>query len=347
MRLSAADRALLDAQFPAGILLRVPRAQRHPHTDATGEVVVVMGMPGAGKSTAAQEYVARGFRRLNRDEAGGRLSALVRDLDAGLVAGQRHWVLDNTYAARAARNEVIECAWTYGLPVRCVFLDTTLADAQINAVTRLLEAHGRLPSPDELRAQGKTDHRYFGPDAQFRYERTFEPPVMDEGFSHIEQRAFVRRVQPEFTRKALMLEYDDVLCTSAGGAPAVRDVDDVRLSTERRAVLAHYAAQGWVLCALAWRPDADPLQLHSMFEKTRELLGLEIDIAYCPHPAGPPVCWCRKPLPGLVLEFAQTHRLALGQSIMVGRAPADRTLAQRLRMTYHDAPEFFGKSTRP
>jgi hypothetical protein len=300
-----------------------------------------MGMPGAGKSTVAQEYVAHGFLRLNRDETGGRLSDLVRDLDAGLAAGQHAWVLDNTYAARAARNEVIECAWKHNLPVRCVFLDTTLADAQINAVTRLIDAHGRLPSPEELRANGKTDHRYFGPDAQFRYERQLEPPVMEEGFRDIERREFVRRVQPELTRRAVILEYDDVLCTSASGAPAVLDAEDVVIPAQRRALLAHYAAQGWALFALAWRPDAESNQVLTLFERTRQLLGLDIDIAYCPHPAGPPVCWCRKPLPGLVLEFVQRQQVVLSQSIMVGRSPADRTLAERLGLTYHDAAEFF------
>ena len=43
---------------------------------AGAEVVVVMGIPGAGKSRVAEEYVARGYVRLNRDERGGTLRAL-------------------------------------------------------------------------------------------------------------------------------------------------------------------------------------------------------------------------------------------------------------------------------
>ena len=30
-----------------------------------------------------------------------------------------------------------------------------------------------------------------------------------------------------------------------------------------------------------------------------ELAGFPIDVEYCPHPAGPPTCCCRMPLPGL------------------------------------------------
>jgi adenylate kinase family enzyme len=33
--------------------------------------VIVMGIPGAGKSRIADEHVARGYLRLNRDERGG------------------------------------------------------------------------------------------------------------------------------------------------------------------------------------------------------------------------------------------------------------------------------------
>ncbi len=77
------------------------------------------------------------------------------------------------------------------------------------------------------------------------------------------------------------------------------------------------------------------------FERARELLGLEIDFGYCPHAVGPPVCWCRKPLPGLVLEFAARRGIAVEECLLVGKGPADRTLAERLGATYRDGAEFF------
>ena len=107
----------------------------------------------------------------------------MRELDAGLSSGTRRWVLDNTYPSRRSRNEVIECAWQHGVPVRCVWVSTAVADAQINAIARMIEVHGSLPSPEVIRERGKDDPRYLGPDAQFRYERTVEPPVADEGFT--------------------------------------------------------------------------------------------------------------------------------------------------------------------
>jgi aryl-alcohol dehydrogenase-like predicted oxidoreductase len=334
------DRQQLDDRF-AGRLLRVPRSRRRPAADAAGDVVIVMGMPGAGKSTLARDLEARGYERLNRDLLGGSLADLVPRLDLALAAGTREVVLDNTYATRASRNEVIECAWTRGVPVRCLWLATELADAQINAIERMIEAHGSLPSPEEIRARGKSDPRYLGPDALFRFERTVEPPVEDEGFTSVERREFVRAPRVTREARALILDFDDVFVGGAAKRPDEVAIDDVR-----RATIARFAADGWLVFGQAWRPqiargDATRADLDACFTRARELLGVHVDFACCPHDAGPPICWCRKPLPGRVLEFALTHGVSLERSLVVAHSAADRTMAERLGVPSEDAAEFF------
>lgn len=339
IELSDRDREQLDERFTAGRSLRQPRAHDALPEKTNGEVVLLMGMPAAGKSSAAEEFVGRGYRRLNRDSAGGKLSDLLPELDSGLTGGQLNWVLDNTYASRKSRNEVIECAARRGAAVRCVRLTTSLADAQINAVCRLIGAFGKLPMPEELRSLGRSDHRFFGPDAQFRYERQVEPPVLEEGFIEIEERPFVRRPLEGFDQKAVVLAYDDVLCGSQSGAPVALEPADVVVPPGVREVMDGYSKSGFKLLAIAWRPQVregktTDAAVLACFERTQALLGMDVEFAYCPHPAGPPICWCRKPLPGLVLEFAFRHRLALDQCLFIGRSQADRTLASRLGMSY-------------
>jgi histidinol phosphatase-like enzyme len=289
--------------------------------------------------------MAQGYERLNRDERGGSLSSLVAVLQDGLKDRRKRWVLDNTYPTRKSRNEVIECAWENGIPVRCIHLTSSVPEAQINAITRLIEIHGRLPMPEELRERGKSDPRYFGPDAQFRYDRSVELPDADEGFSSIESREFVRRPEHHADVRALFIEYDDVLVRNiSGDGPPLR-ADDVALTDDSRDTLRRLHAEGWLLFAQAWRPhvvrgEITRESVEQCFERTRELLGVEITLAYCPHDAGPAICWCRKPLPGLILEFTVPRRIDLKRSVYIGRGAADRTISQRLGMP--DAETFAG-----
>lgn len=338
VRLDDDDRHRLDAAF-AGRLLRIPRAERRPKARAGGEVVLVMGMPAAGKSGIAREFVEQGYERLNRDQLGGTLSDLVTRLDQGVARGRQRWVLDNTYASRKSRNEVLECAWAHGLPVRCIHLTTSIADAQINAITRLIEIHGRLPMPEELRERSKDDPRYFGPDAQFRYERSVEPPHTEEGFESLERRDFVRRPNSEATGRALFIEFDDLVGNASGEGPALRP-NDVTLAAGVRESLHRLHAEGWLLFAQAWRPQIARGEITSAvveesFSRARELLGIDIALAHCSHDAGPPICWCRKPIPGLILEFAASRGAGLQRSIYVGGGAADRTLATRLGVGFY------------
>ena len=143
LELDDGDRATLARAFGE------PRPARAARTRAQddAEVVLVMGIPGAGKSRVAEEYVARGYARLNRDERGGSLRELAGALDEELASGARRIVLDNTYLTRAARSYVVEAAGRHGVQARCIWLDTPLAQAQVNLVERLLDRFGTAPRP--------------------------------------------------------------------------------------------------------------------------------------------------------------------------------------------------------
>jgi aryl-alcohol dehydrogenase-like predicted oxidoreductase len=73
-------------------------------------------------------------------------------IDARLATGQRQVVLDNTYLTRASRNSVLETAWARGVPVRCVWLQTSLEDAQVNGDPLGLHPH-------DPRFRGRARHR--------------------------------------------------------------------------------------------------------------------------------------------------------------------------------------------
>jgi len=339
VQLSAEDRERLDARF---LVRRRAEASASAETRTLkralygdGEVVLIMGLPGAGKSTAARRFVDDGYTRLNRDDAGGSLRSLLPDLQRQVEEGCTRIVLDNTYMTRASRARVVHAARALGLPVRCVWLDTSIEDAQVNAVSRIIANHGRLLGPEEMKQAVKRDISAFAPTVQFRHQRELEPPDPAEGFSRIDVAPFERTRDPAMTNKALIIWCDGTL---------IGDVA-ANLQSRRAEILRRYRDEGWLLLGLAWRPHiADKTmtieEADAGFARMQEQFGVSIEVLYCPHAAGPPKCWCRKPLPGLGVVLIQRHRLDPSRCIYVGSGPQDPGFARRLGFQYRDATDF-------
>ncbi len=321
------------------------------------EVVLIMGIPGAGKSRAAVPLTRDGYLRLNRDERGGSLRGVVDALDHALGAGTRRVVLDNTYLTRAARNEVIEVARRHGATTRCVWLDTPLPQAQINLTHRILEMPPHQPSlhdpslhdpslhdpslhepgdvldgtdrlasmpvlPDAaaLRAMAQRQPGLLSPASQMRAHRQLEPPGPDEGFDTVTRVPFERDLPDDAAgpgHRALLV------------AASVLDRPD---GVEQTLALIG-AGEGPVLL-FDWDPDGDGGQVRAKIAQLVTPLGRSIVSAHCPHPGGPPTCWCRPPLPGLPLAFARTHAVNLAASTLVGTGPAHRSMARALGAGY-------------
>jgi len=310
VRLGADDQESLTIAFGGG----ARRTRATPATTASSEVVIVMGIPGAGKSRLAGDYVERGYARLNRDERGGSLRALADELDARLAAGAPRIVLDNTYLTRAARNRVIETAGRHAAAVRCVWLDTPLAQAQVNLVERLLERFGTLPTPEQIRAASRDEPWLMLPTSQMRALRELEPPSDDEGFASVDTVPFSRE-------------------PSGGGSPGVfiGAAATERPGLERALESADPAAPHLIY---DWRPGGDAGALAAAVARVASSVSGVVEAAVCPHQAGPPACWCRPPLPGLALAFARSHGVEPVRCALIGCSPAHRTLSTTLDARY-------------
>ncbi|HST19069.1 MAG TPA: aldo/keto reductase [Gaiellaceae bacterium] len=310
LALGAAERRTLSRAFEIGGPAR--RKKRTPQDDA--EVVLVMGIPGAGKTRIAAELAARGYVRLNRDERGGSLRSLAEALDDALSSGTRRVVLDNTYLTRAARSHAIEAATRHAVPVRCVWLETPLAQAQVNLVERLLDRFGALPTPAELRVLARREPGLLLPTSQMRALRELEPPALDEGLSGVEHVEFARQRDAARSRPGVFV----------AAAAAVGDGWRSQLAEEQRDA---------PLLVFDWSPDGSSDALDAAVERVQKADATAAG-ALCPHGGGPPTCWCRPPLPGLLLAFARAHAVDPSRSALVGTGPAHRTLATTLGARY-------------
>ena len=349
--LSAEHRDQLDQAHAAGARFKVPTSERRPPIDREPTVTLVVGFPASGKTTLAKlashsTNTTDKPLRLNRDERGGTLKGLAEVMTKKLAEGASSIVLDNTYGTRASRNEVIERAWTEGANVACQWMTTSVEESQINACMRMVQRHGRLLGPDEIRSAQRKSPNTFGPNVLFRHRRDFEPPNLHEGFVSIEPVEFIRQWPDSYRNRALIVEYDGVLRKSASSARSPTSLADLRVLPGRAELLARYRDDGWALLGISWQPGIAEEKLTrelvaSCFDETHSRLAVEIDVLYCPHAAGPPRCWCRKPLPGLGVTHIVKHKLRPSECIFVGRNPTDKTFAERLNFGYRDATEFF------
>lgn len=276
----------------------VSRKTALPMSTTDGEVVLFVGYPGAGKTTVARAWEERGYSRLNRDERGGTLRDLLEALDDRLGRGERKLVLDNTYPRRASRYDVIEAARRHGVAVRCVWLRTSLQQAQLNAATRIVQRYGRLLEPEELRKLSRADPNAFTPSAQFRYRRELEPPRPEEGFVEIEELDFERDPPPARSGRAVFFE------------PREKGI---------RPKLHRYASAGFRLLGVSFQPG----------RRDRTYFDSGVEVHVCNHV--PPIsCWCRKPLPGLGVVLIEKYGLAPEKCLVVVSSSADKGFAERL-----------------
>lgn len=142
------------------------------------ECVIMVGLPGAGKSTyarrryAAHEYVSNDACPPSARDKQARQTIAVR---AALSAG-RSVVVDNTNVTPAERAAIVTVARECGVRVVAVYVEATTREA----VARNEQRTGRARVPKV---------------AIFTCARRLVPPRMDEGFDEL----VTLRVQPDGT----------------------------------------------------------------------------------------------------------------------------------------------------
>lgn len=310
------------------------------------EIVIVMGYNAAGKSTLVKEFTDQGYHRINRDLMGGTIEGQAKAAAEAVSNGQPKVVLDNTYPTKESRASLIAAAKKLGVPVRCVWLQTSFEDAQLNACLRMMQRCGRILMPEDFKTgPWKNDPNLFPPVALFNYKKHFEKPTIAEGFSAVEPKPFVRQWPAGHVNKAILLDYDNTLRRSTGPKEWPECPTEVELLPGRAEVLKRYQKQGYRLLGAsnqsACAKGLDIKVAQACYDRTNELLDLDIEVMFCPHKIPPVTCYCRKPHTGIAARWICEYKLDPAQCIMVGDQTSDKTFAMRAGFQYSDAQDFF------
>jgi hypothetical protein len=208
--------------------------------------------------------------------------------------------------------------------------------AQVNAVRRLIARHGgTLPSPEEIAARAKKDPIYLLPNALHRVKREMEEPTADEGYRAIEVVPWAPMPRPGLERGALLVMIDVI---AEPGDPPRNDTVALREGARER-LLAHRPSPDAPIHVFGWTPAvahgrATRGDLDACGIRCGELLDLPIEAWWCPHREGPPACWCRPPLPGLMVAAMERDRIDPARAVLVGTSTPHGTLARALGTTF-------------
>ena len=212
---------------------------------AAGELVLIMGLPAAGKSTLAQSLVQRGYTRLNRDETGGSLSALASRLGGMVASGNTRLVADNTYVTRQARAPILDAAGRLGLRVRGLLAHDRASKTRKPTPSRgWCRATDGSSSPTKSGRCRTRDPGVFAPGVLFRYQRELEPPDASEGFAEIDHVPIRATGDPAWSNRAVIIWADGVLRRSRDGHRTPRSADDLDVPAEAAAVLGRFSQDG-------------------------------------------------------------------------------------------------------
>jgi len=304
-------------------------------------LTLIVGYPASGKSTLVKNMFADRVH-INRDAVGGDVKDLVPRIREHLVK-DKGVVTDNLFATRASRKPFIDLAKELNVPCQCVLLDTTIEDAQVNVVCRLIKHFGHFPTDEEIK---KAKHpNVFPPAVLYKYRKEYEAPKMDEGFDRVEQFAF-KRLPWTGTNKALLLDFDGTLRDCPSGNKFPIDPKDIRIKPRVVEVLTKFKAAGFLLLGVSnqsgiAKGDLTQERAEECFKATCKKIGHDIDTLFCPHRVPPVSCYCRKPGVGMPVSHIIKHKLDPAKCIFVGDMTTDKTCAARVGMQYMDANQFF------
>ena len=133
-------------------------------------ILVLIGRPGCGKSTlSSNQLSALGYYRVNQDMLGTKQKCL--NYAKELLCSGESIVIDATNPSKSSRRDWIDLATSFCIPINILIFDVSYAQAShMNRYREAISCNRQKHVPDI---------------AYKMYDKNYEEPTLDEGFSKI------------------------------------------------------------------------------------------------------------------------------------------------------------------
>lgn len=306
---------------------------------------MLVGVPGSGKTQFSKGQFDV---RLSRDEEGGRTLGLLPKMQAAISEGASKIVLDCTFVKQEDRAPFIDAAHEAGVPIHCIFFDTSKEQAQFNLCWRMVERYGHVLRTSEDYAKVENDPNMFPPHVIYSMFKKLNRPRKEEGFTSVQVRATQKWALPdEFCNKAVIVDYDGTVRRTKSGNKYPVDPSDIKAFPQAARKLQELREEGWILLGASnqsgvARQVPTMKVAHECFQETNRQLGVDIEYDFDYSKAGPIISWHRKPVVGMGIDFIWKHKLDPKRCVVVGDMTTDRTFAARCGFQFEWAGIFFG-----
>lgn len=311
------------------------------------DIILMVGLPGSGKSTYVEKYEKTGYTILSMDKNTMTSSFDTHSINLQIKKGNNKIVIDNTNITKDIRKIFINYAMSNNLTIGIHWINTSKEDCLINSLHRMYKNYGQIfmHISDIKNANVKQEPNSFVLSAIFNMSKTFEKPTNDE--CDIEITKFNRIDDWNYTNKAIFIDLDGTVRESVGEQPYPIKKSDIKILTNSENILKEYKKDGYMIIAVTNQSAVSKGILSKndvidLINETNNMLGDVIDdYYYCPHLPPKETCYCRKPQSGMGIYMMHKYKLNLNSCIMVGDSTSDKTFANRLNMNFYSPDIFF------